>query len=85
MCVCGTHLERPYCGHNEVTQGFPVHRTHARMGMGGGLIWAHPGIMVYQQVEELLAQLQVRHSSSGPRKSEVCEDCGGGRFTLTWK
>lgn len=29
--------------------------------------------MVYQQAGALLAQLQVRHSSRGPRKCEVCE------------
>lgn len=68
MCLLETYPEDLYCGHNEVTQGFPVHRTHKRRGIGGGLIQAHPGIMVYQQVEELLAQLQVRHSSWGPRE-----------------
>lgn len=43
-------------------------------------MWAHPGIMVCQQVEGLLAQLQVKLNSWGPRKVDVGGDHG---FTFT--
>lgn len=54
--------------------------VHVRRGVDGRLMWAHPGIMVCQQVEELLAQLQVKLNSWGPRKVDVGGDHG---FTFT--